>query len=156
MLNLAAMTKDEQEQYFNQLIQKLKAEQEKKLVQQQKFVNSTPGFSTDKAKKAGAFYFYETATVAFGKSEFVNIWGNRPLEDNWRWSKKTLTNVAQNDATAEATTEKASQVILQLSTILIKFQMTQKIDSIAKERNFAYYQLGLIYKNKFKDYERSK
>ena len=31
VLNLAAMTKDEQEQYFNQLIQKLKAEQEKKI-----------------------------------------------------------------------------------------------------------------------------
>ena len=30
------------------------------------------------------------------------------------------------------------------------------IDSIAKERNFSYYQLGLIYKNKFKDYRRSK
>ena len=30
-----------------------------------------------------------------------------------------------------------------------------QIDSIAKERNFAYYQLGLIYKNKFKDYQRS-
>jgi tetratricopeptide (TPR) repeat protein len=30
------------------------------------------------------------------------------------------------------------------------------IDSIAKERNFAYYQLGLIYKEKFKEYELSK
>ena len=37
--------------------------------------------------------------------------GNRPLEDNWRWSKKTLTNVVQNDATAEATTEKATSTL---------------------------------------------
>ena len=31
---------------------------------------------------------------------------------------------------------------------------TQKvIDSIAKERNFAYYRIGVIYKEKFKEYE---
>src|SRR5690606_33635817 len=30
------------------------------------------------------------------------------------------------------------------------------IDSIAKERNFAYYQLAVIYKEKFKEYELSK
>ena len=29
------------------------------------------------------------------------------------------------------------------------------LDSIAKERNFAYYQLGLIYKDKFNDYSRA-
>jgi len=30
------------------------------------------------------------------------------------------------------------------------------VDSISKERNYAYYQLGLIYKEKFKEYELSK
>ena len=28
-------------------------------------------------------------------------------------------------------------------------------DSLAKERNFAYYQLGVIYKEKFKEYQRA-
>ena len=156
VLNLVAMTKDEQEQYFNELIQELKVQQEKKLAQQQKFVNSTPGFSTDKVKNAGTFYFYETATVAYGKSEFVNIWGNRQLEDNWRWSKKTLANVAQNDATTEATTEKITNTLTAEYYINQIPKETSKIDSLAKDRNFAYYQLGLIYKNKFKDYKRSK
>ena len=30
------------------------------------------------------------------------------------------------------------------------------IDSITKDRNFAYYQLGLIYKEKFKEYDLAK
>ena len=30
------------------------------------------------------------------------------------------------------------------------------IDSIIKDRNFAYYQLGLIYKEKFKEYDLAK
>jgi len=34
------------------------------------------------------FYFYNPTTVAFGKNEFLKIWGNRKLEDNWRWSNK--------------------------------------------------------------------
>src|SRR5690606_24109863 len=29
------------------------------------------------------------------------------------------------------------------------------LDSLAKERNFAYYQLGVIYKEKFKEYQRA-
>ena len=33
---------------------------------------------------------------------------------------------------------------------------TKQIDSISKERNYAYYQLGLIYKEKFKEYQLAK
>ena len=33
---------------------------------------------------------------------------------------------------------------------------SQSIDSLIKERDFAYFQLGLIYKEKFKEYDLSK
>ncbi len=43
------------------------------------------------------------------------------------------------------------------SFILPKLPTTQgQIDSIIKERNFAYYQLGIIYKEKFKELELAK
>ena len=35
-------------------------------------------------------------------------------------------------------------------------RIPKEIDSISKERNYAYYQLGLIYKEKFKEYELAK
>jgi len=37
----------------------------------------------------GQWYFYNANAVARGKKEFVNNWGDRKLEDNWRRSNKT-------------------------------------------------------------------
>jgi len=37
-----------------------------------------------------SFYFYNTQTVAQGKTQFQNKWGKRPLEDNWRRRNKTM------------------------------------------------------------------
>ncbi|WP_143520135.1 hypothetical protein [Reichenbachiella sp. 5M10] len=34
------------------------------------------------------WYFYNPSSVSRGKSEFVSVWGDRPLEDNWRRSLK--------------------------------------------------------------------
>jgi tetratricopeptide (TPR) repeat protein len=156
ILNVVAMTKDEQKQYFNTIIEKIKADKEEEQAQQTTVVTSSSGFSTEKAKKAGTFYFYEPATVAFGKSEFANTWGNRPLVDNWRWSKKTISNSAQSDVTSEINKENTVGLLTAEYYINQTPKLQSEIDSIAKDRNFAYYQLGLIYKNKFKDYERSK
>ena len=36
-----------------------------------------------------SWYFYNSTTVLLGKRDFSGIWGNRPLADDWRRSKKT-------------------------------------------------------------------
>ncbi|WP_438861672.1 tetratricopeptide repeat protein [Flavobacterium maritimum] len=107
------------------------------------------------------FYFYNPKTVEFGKLEFKKIYGNRTLSGNWRFSGDEL-NKKENDTliSSEALTENA---ISQQDTIIEKYTTdfylkqlptTQTaIDSIGKERNFAYYQLGIIYKEKFKEYQ---
>ena len=156
ILGLVAMSEEEQKQYFEQLIVKLKEEQEKKVAKQKTLVNPTSSFNASKAKKSGTFYFYQTATVAYGKNEFANTWGKRPLVDNWRWSKQTV-----SDAISKPSASKEVKESLE-SILDVRYYMNQiptdpkQIDSIIKERNFSYYQLGLIYKNKFKDYSRSK
>lgn len=35
-----------------------------------------------------SWYFYNNNTVQAGKTEFLRVWGNRKLEDNWRLSQK--------------------------------------------------------------------
>ncbi len=36
------------------------------------------------------WYFYNESAKSFGVNEFKQIWGDRPLEDNWRRSDKTV------------------------------------------------------------------
>jgi len=116
------------------------------------FVNSKGG-----KENKGKFYFYNITSLGYGKNEFTNKWGNRELEDDWRWSNKTKalpvqtgdTNIVANDSTSAniASEEKYS----------LDYYMNQipkdvaVIDSLKTERNFANYQLGLIYKEKFKE-----
>jgi tetratricopeptide (TPR) repeat protein len=113
------------------------------------------------------FYFYNPSTVSFGKIEFRKRWGNRAYSENWRWSseqrnRNTATDetggddpVADAGAGTAAGPEKSDErynpefYIKQLPTSQVV------LDSLAKDRNFAYYQLGTIYKEKFKEYQRA-
>lgn len=106
---------------------------------------------------SGEFYFYNQATVAFGKNDFVQKWGDRQLQDNWRFSNASG-NVLNNDPNlnidiANISDEERYDPQFYISRIPTKKTI---IDSIARDRNFAYYQLGLIYKEKFKEYNLAK
>ena len=162
ILRLVAMSEPEQiaffKQYTDRLKQKaiddsianLKAEEE---IANNEFYKKNNNIGEKRGgPKAGKFYFYNTTTVAYGKQEFRKIWGNRRLEDNWRLSsKKSRLN---NDTETEVSDEKSisDEDLYKPETYLALIPKDQKaIDSLAKDRNFAYYQLGLIYKEKFKE-----
>ncbi|WP_343067415.1 hypothetical protein [Winogradskyella flava] len=116
------------------------------------------GSKKSTASKPGSsnFYFYNPTTVAYGKNEFLKLWGDRKLQDNWRLSdqRATVSNVDNKVDIAESAKEEERY---NPETYIASLPTEQKeIDSIAKERNFAYYQLGIIYKEKFKELVLSK
>jgi tetratricopeptide (TPR) repeat protein len=113
-----------------------------------------------------SFYFYNPSTVSFGKVAFKKNWGKRVAGGFWRLSSSTNINsnaVVAQDSTAVPEQELASDKISKEKETEPKytadFYLKQlpvaatAIDSIAKERNDAYYQLGVIYKEKFKEYD---
>lgn len=102
-----------------------------------------------------AFYFYNQTTVAFGRNEFVRIWGDRSLKDNWRLSNSNTSNTNQqvNAIVAGATEEELYDPEFYISKIPTE---GKAIDSLIRDRNYAYYQLGVIYKEKFKELELAK
>ena len=118
---------------------------------------------------ASNFYFYNQASVATGKLQFEKVWGRISLKDNWRFSSmpsKVSFGSEEDDFDEEPeliTDENGEKVDKDEKKIDIRYTVdfyidqlpkTQKEkDSIGKERNFAYYQLGLIYKEKFKEYQ---
>ena len=107
---------------------------------------------------ASTFYFYNPTTVAFGKMEFKKIWGDRTLNTNWRVSSGNINAITFDSlgedkklSDREADTDK---IVEKYTTdfYLKQLPIVQKeLDSIHEERNFAYYQLGVIYKEKFKE-----
>jgi tetratricopeptide (TPR) repeat protein len=111
------------------------------------------------ASRTSTFYFYNPVTVSYGKREFQAKWGKRVLQDNWRltpnkaigaFNPDALDVVSDTDSITSKVLEEKYTVDFYTSKLPTK---QTEIDSIAKDRNFAYYQLGVIYKEKFKEYE---
>jgi len=108
-----------------------------------------PAFGNDK----NSFYFYTPTTVSYGKVEFAKKWGKRTLKNNWRWVSQT-DEIKTNDSEPvdKKPTDTSSIVVEKYTTNYYLSQLPTNqvvLDSMAKERNLAYYQLGVIYKEKF-------
>ncbi len=169
ILRLVNLPEAERLAYFETFVEdlKLKAEEEKEKQESTErnsglvTVNNNIGSSLNTPRglpgQTSMFYFYNPTTVAYGKNEFTKIWGNRVLEDNWRWSNKSSASNSSNTSTniilATVTDDELFDPQFYISKIPTE---TKEIDSISKERNYAYYQLGLIYKEKFKEYHLAK
>jgi len=171
ILNLVNLSETARLEYFNDYIEKLKIASEKQREKEeaaernQGLITVNNNLKGQVARPIGAigrnpfpqastFYFYNQSTVAFGKNEFIKVWGDRTLEDDWRWSSKNNSrlnnNASTNDILALATDEEKYDPEFYIS----KIPSDEKaIDSISDERNYANYQLGLIYKEKFKEYQ---
>jgi len=152
ILSVVAMSDTEKETYFQSYIETLKSEALKKAVQSSE--NAFGASQNSVTKKGKSFYFYNPTTVAFGKNEFIRIWGDRALETNWRWSSKSAQSDLKEVDEITKTSEEEQQKRFSVEYYLAQLPTQEKVlDSISKERNFAYYQLGLIYKDKFKEHK---
>lgn len=163
----------------------LKAEELEKKRQDIASRNNNQNIDTAESKKGGSgiselnsggksganasssnFYFYNPTTVAYGKNEFRKKWGNRSHKENWRWasSKASISDKENQDPSKEedlVADDKSNKEEIENPRYATDFYISQiptrstAIDSLKTERNFAYYQLGIIYKEKFSEYELS-
>lgn len=180
ILKLAAMSENERKTYFESYITRLKAadeakrlkeEEQKKLeanqsgIQDIKDSNPRGGISAPPGSLAmpvsdnfqeSKFYFYNSSTVAYGKIDFKKKWGKRILADNWRWnSQQNVDASTKPDEKANDTTKTSSVALEEKYTpeFYLKTIPTnpKTLDSLSKERNNAYYELGIVYKEKFNE-----
>ncbi|GAB5473222.1 MAG: hypothetical protein Mars2KO_13210 [Maribacter sp.] len=159
VITLYHMPKDDQLAYFQEFIDEMKrAEEAAAKAAEEKLTASFAAFGDSKGGKEnkGKFYFYNIQSLGFGKNDFTNRWGNRELGDDWRWSNKARVSPQTQDETLAAN-DSLSSGPTDEEKYSLEFYMDQiptdiaVIDSLNKERNFANYQLGLIYKEKFKE-----
>ncbi len=163
ILSLVAMSEGERLAYFTNYTANLR---QKAIEDSLASVKQEQAFKSDEFFRAGRrggqeatggkFYFYNTSAVAFGRQEFRRQWGDRRLEDDWRRSNKST--VLESDEIASRDNQEAKPGVVsdrfKPETYIALIPSDQKVvDSITRERDIAYYQLGLIYKEKFRVYE---
>ncbi len=150
ILKLTAMSKEEQTAFFTKYIETLKEDEERKrqqLANSQNFGSQLGGGASFGGNK-GKWYFYNSQSKGFGKVNFTKTWGNRPLEDNWRWSDKT--KISEEEEENEETEKLDSRY--EVDTYISAIPTNQEeIKAMRRDRNEALYQLGLIYKEQFKN-----
>jgi len=150
ILRIAAMSSDKQKSYFETYIKKIKKEDEEKRQQQLNaiaFGGSFGGNSLQSTKK-GEWYFYNSQVANFGKTEFQKTWGNRALEDNWRWENKLKSVTTKKDSSSTKQLSDKYDIAFYINKIPTK---KVEIDNLQNQRNNALYELGLIYKEQFKN-----
>ena len=156
ILTLVNMTEDEKDIYFKGYVEQLKNKFEaEQLLKEQ--TNATPGMgdlalTNNNYADGGTFYFYNAQVVGFGKQQFKNKYGNRSPGDFWLISQ----NVGLNSDVVIKETKVELDTSMLFNAAFYKEQLPkskQALDSINYVRNDAYYNLGLIYKEQFREYE---
>lgn len=142
-----------------------KAEQKKKREERRQANMANSRFDTNTGDLIGTglsgsiWYFYNPSALSQGMSEFKRVWGNRPLEDNWRRSLKSSSDLsAQNEeAMTEAAKEtdelpKDDRIANEVKAMLAAVPASQEqIDKLLAEVEVAHYHLGNIYNFKLEE-----
>lgn len=165
ILSLVNMSEAEQLSYFEKVTSEMKekAIAEAKREFQNKANNPGNLFGRQASNAGGgsrssnsSFYFYNNTQVARGLQKFYRTWGEIELKDNWRYASEAANNAKVEEVDeeevylAEIENDPAFDPQNYISEIPSDVEV---IDSLKKDRNFAYYQLGVIYKEKFKEYD---
>ena len=176
IIRLVGMNKDERLAFFEDYVEKLKVEAQsvfaQKSASQQAIGGKNSAFTSgnEKSRFSGAngesmkrrttnnsnvsFYFYDNNQVQKGVLSFKQKWGNIELADNWKYGGKRASVNKDDEDEEKDKNPFENDPKYQAETYLADIPEDQNIiDTLWIDRNFAYYQLGVIYKEKFKEYK---
>lgn len=163
LLRLGNMSESAREAFISNLIEDIRLKEE-----QRKFDEASAALNNQMLQQGGgnrpstpggggsSWYFYNTTAVSFGINDFRQRWGDRKLEDNWRRSVKTATFAEGEEGDGEPVVEASVQEMMDPAFYLKDIPVTEaQKDSSHRKIQYAIYDLGVIYKEKLKEPERS-
>ncbi|WP_443091827.1 type IX secretion system periplasmic lipoprotein PorW/SprE [Dokdonia pacifica] len=170
ILRLTSLSEDEQRTFFEEYIAKIKEKERQDSISRVEDIRNNEFFKSNNSAKntnaarsgaftnsssgnaVGEFYFYNTTAVAYGRQAFRKRWGKRGSSDGWRIS--TRQDIPLNPSALPFRGDNGEEdTALTVDDYMSLIPTEEKaLDSLKKERDFAYFQLGLIYKEKFKEY----
>ncbi len=162
---LAGLSEKQRIGAIEQYIEKLKEAEELKHQEEEDpfnnfaFNTSDGGDGTGSFSKGGQWYFYNSSLRSVGVRDFMNRFGNRTLEDNWRRSKKSIQNFDEGnqiDKAEEKTQLRASgnkKDEYSIDKYLENIPLTEKAMAASHKKIIkAFMNLGTIYKEEIKDF----
>lgn len=165
ILSLAKMSDAQRTDFFSKYIAKLKIKEEKEEQERRRaernkgfdtgdynansiFANNTNAFE-DFGVTTKGFYFSNNGTVSKGTSSFKQIWGERALADNWRFSKK-MTSIEDMKNEALGVTSAPNPRRFEPAYYIEQIPTDQgKLAQLKKDRDTASLGLGVMYQNYF-------
>lgn len=175
ILHIVSLTDSERKRYFQDYIDALRKEDFRKLNANlgggsgNSNVFNMPDFGSaigSSMQTGGAgnqgktgFYFYSQNAVAYGKLDFKKRWGNRALADNWRWGSDMGASNSSVEEEVATTTDSVPEETFEDPRYAVDHYLEQlptdeeELLSMKKDRDFAYFQLGAIYSEKFAEFE---
>lgn len=170
IMSIASLSEEEQRTFFEEYVAKIKEKELQDSISRVEEIRNNEFFKSNNGSNAngsggnrlggsgsrnsdiGSFYFYNSTAVAYGRQAFRKRWGKRSLIDGWRVSERQITSLSASGLPAliQGGGEDSSLNVDDYMALIPKGE--KAIDSLKKERDFAYFQLGLIYKEKFKEY----
>ena len=121
--------------------------------------NTNNVFATgEETEQTTDWYFGNLSAMSLGQSEFKRVWGNIPLEDNWRRSMRIAGSSQSDQALTEPTgpaenTENAAEPAVEIDPVATEFdRISSQIPRTEEQKTAAlkliedaYYSLGDIY-----------
>lgn len=166
---IAGLSESERNDIIDDLIQEIKDKelQESKINRERSqnlaFARQQNNYSRNN-QQGGSWYFYNQSTLSFGYSEFLNKWGRRPLEDNWRLSQKQLVSMDFATETIDAElaiesggeNETSSATAKDRAFYLKDVPFTDEEISASNQKiKNALYNSAILYKEGLQEFEKS-
>ncbi|MDX2415375.1 MAG: hypothetical protein QNK33_09320, partial [Bacteroidales bacterium] len=114
----------------------------------------------DNVEAGGNWYFYNQATLTFGRTEFRNRWGQRKMEDDWRRKNKARANTMgitdSYDAEISGDTIAAIMDIKSPEYYLKDLPVNDTLIAISNDQiAFALFNSAKVFNEKFNDNTRA-
>jgi tetratricopeptide (TPR) repeat protein len=166
MLKLGNMTDSQLDAFIDDLIADVKRkEEQRKFEEEAAAMNNQLMMQQGGANRPGGpgggggagWYFYNTTAVSYGINDFRQRWGDRKLEDNWRRSTKSVVFEDDPDGEGGKPQEEASVSELMNPEFYRKNipRTEAQKDSAHRRIQYAFYDLGVIYKEKLSEIDLS-
>ncbi|MBX2842681.1 MAG: hypothetical protein KTR26_13000 [Flammeovirgaceae bacterium] len=169
LIMLSKLSEDERVSYLENEIETereavlLKKRNEDLRDERRKKVASAESADLEEKENAGWYFSNSTAKV-FGRTNFIRKWGSRPLEDNWRRSKKELNSLPEEQVAGasgnnskveeQETKEDIFASIKPLSARQEEVPTTQeKMDAVLAKLDEGLFGLGKVYAYRLKEPE---